>query len=278
MEKLATYLGNAKGNAFNVARYMRDIGGALDTLGIGPDKPFGKFISNITQAALDVTTIIGGFEALAELLKAETWTSILKDALKLITGIVTGIGQILSGGGGGGGGTVTNPNVATGAATQGAGAATTTAGGGVAAGVLTGLSTAAIGAIIGANINAIIQARGIEEPWTRMGITREEWIQQQIESGAYAQYLGNLMGPGSDLSWLSGASGGIGGLFGGTPSWLSGLQGYMGTGGSANTSGIMGSGSMGSTQTININLDGQQIATATVPYMAGELELYGTNY
>ena len=83
---------------------------------------------------------------------------------------------------------------------------------------------------------------------------------------------------GVDLSWLSGTAGGGSMNGAGTPSWLSGLQGYMGTGGSANTSGIMGG--MGMTtggQTINVNLDGQTIATATMPYWSQELEIYGTN-
>ena len=97
MENLATHLSNARGNAYEVARYMRDVGSALDTLGVGEDKPFGKFVGKITQAALDVVTVISGFEALAELLKAETWTSILENALGLITDIVDGIRFILTG-------------------------------------------------------------------------------------------------------------------------------------------------------------------------------------
>jgi hypothetical protein len=61
--------------------------------------------------------------------------------------------------------------------------------------------------------------------------------------------------------------------------------GGMGMSGSSVMSGIassvMSSSSSGlraMSQTVNVILDGQQIATATVPYMAGELELYGTNY
>jgi len=291
MRLLSIDLDNASHFAFKMSDNISDIEQAWRPL-FGTDSP--QWMKDLAKYASDATLIVTGLQAMVELLKPSTWTEalgVLKDLGENLWNIVTAIGEIIlkiaewvlaQAGIGGGGPDFTGGAPGISIPGSGGGATTTAggsgAGGGVVAGVLTGLSTAAIGAIIGANINAIIQARGIEEPWTRMGITREEWIQQQIESGAYAQYLGNLMGPGSDLSWLSGASGGIGGLFGGTPSWLSGLQGYMGTGGSANTSGIMGSGSMGSTQTININLDGQQIATATVPYMAGELELYGTNY
>lgn len=270
VKDLAGFLSTAKQNAYNVARYMRDIKGALDTLGIGPDTPFGKFVGKIAQAALDVTSVIGGFQALAELLKAETWRNILEDALGLITGIVEGINRILTAGSGPRDFTGGDPGILI----PGAGG-TGGAGGATAASAISGAPTiggiplataASLFAVFGRSMYQLAGFGGTETPWVSMGISRDEWIQQQIASGGYATIAGNLMG-GADLSWLTGDGGG-------TPSWLSGLQGYMGGGAGAPA---LGMGVTSGGQTINVNLDGQTIATATAPYWSDELHIYGTN-
>lgn len=279
-------LSDAKDDAFNVARYTRDVRDALDTLGIGADTPFGRFVSNTANLAFDIATVVNGFSSLIQLFKLEIWGKTLDLFIKIgsaIWDIVSGLfaqQQIQNVGATIGAiGPGTMGPTATGVpdlTTAGAGAAG--AGGG--AGILAGIPAAtqlALAYVLGNSIYRLAGFGGSETPWVSMGITRDEWIQQQIASGGYATIAGNLMG-GVDLSWLSGTAGGGSMNGAGTPSWLSGLQGYMGTGGSANTSGVMGS--MGMTtggQTINVNLDGQTIATATMPYWSQELEIYGTN-
>ena len=132
------------------------------------------------------------------------------------------------------------------------------------AGLLTGMTWAGGAAIIGAGINQLIQNSRIQDPWVQLGMTRAEWMQMNIESGANAAYVQALTGGGTGLTSLLGGTGG-------TPSWLSGLQGYMGG------APAVGMGMTTGGQTINVNLDGQTIAQATMPYWSQELEIYGTN-
>ena len=232
----------------------------------GTDSP--QWMKDLSKYASDATLIVTGLEAMVELLKPSTWTDafdVLKDLGKGLWNIVTAIGEIIlkiaqwvlvQAGIGGGGPDFTGG--APGISIPGSGGgATTTAGG----------SGAGLGLLGGATVGATLGIFGYG-----LGQMFNDATTSLIEQGVDPAQLGTATSLGGLLQGLGSMGSG------GTPGWLSGLQGYMGTGGSANTSGIMGSGSMGSTQTININLDGQQIATATVPYMAGELELYGTNY
>jgi len=267
MRLLSLDLANASHHARQLDMRIGDVESAWRPL-FGTDSP--QWMKDLSKYASDATLIVTGLEAMVELLKPSTWTdalSVLKDLGGGLWNIVTAIGDIIvkigewilaqAGiGGGGGGATIGGPLAGLG----GGGGATTTAAGGTGAGL--GLLG---GATVGATLGIFAWGLGqmLDNTWNSL-----------IEQGVDPAQLGTA----TSLGGLLQGVGSMGGTGSGTPSWLSGLQGYMGTGGSANTSGIMGSGSMGSTQTININLDGQQIATATVPYMAGELELYGTNY
>ena len=230
----------ASGFSFQFAGYIGDIETAWGKL---VPKSAPKWMQDLSTYATDAALVVAGLESMVTLLQPATWTQAIATIGKLAAGL---------------------------------------------AGIVAALAPA-IGA--GIAIYSIARLFGIgdsEKPWERMGITQEEWEQMNIESGANAAFISNLMGPGADLSWLTNPSGEM-------PAWLQGLQNYQsGNSGSGtfgglptfggmlstltgqNVSGDMAT--MGSTQTININLDGQQIATATVPYMAGELELYGTNY
>ena len=250
-------LSGAKEDAFNVARYTRDIRDALDTLGIGADTPFGKFVSNTANLALDIATVVGGFGSLIDLFKLEIWGKTLDLFIKIgsaIWDMVSGLfaqQQIQNVGatiGGIGPGTM-GPTVL-------GGPDLTTSGGGGLAGLLGGATVGATFGIFGYGLQQMLS----------------DLHQSLLEQGLSEAQVATAVS-------LAGLLQGGGSMGGGTPSWLSGLQGYMGSGGAANTSGFMGSGTMGSMgQTINVNLDGQTIATATVPYMANELEVYGTNY
>jgi hypothetical protein len=268
MRLLSLDLANASHHARQLDMRIGDVESAWRPL-FGTDSP--QWMKDLSKYASDATLIVTGLEAMVELLKPSTWTdalSVLKDLGEGLWNIVTAIGEIIlkiaqwvlaQAGIGGAGPDFTGG--APGIIIPGSGGdATTTAAGGTGAGL--GLLG---GATFGATLGIFAWGLGqmLDNTWNSL-----------IEQGVDPAQLGTA----TSLGGLLQGVGSMGGTGSGTPSWLSGLQGYMGTGGSANTSGIMGSGSMGSTQTININLDGQQIATATVPYMAGELELYGTNY
>jgi len=268
MRLLSLDLANASHHARQLDMRIGDVESAWRPL-FGTDSP--QWMKDLSKYASDATLIVTGLEAMVELLKPSTWTdalSVLKDLGEGLWNIVTAIGEIIlkiaqwvlaQAGIGGAGPDFTGG--APGIIIPGSGGdATTTAAGGTGAGL--GLLG---GATFGATLGIFAWGLGqmLDNTWNSL-----------IEQGVDPAQLGTA----TSLVGLLQGVGSMGGTGSGTPSWLSGLQGYMGTGGSANTSGIMGSGSMGSTQTININLDGQQIATATVPYMAGELELYGTNY
>ena len=256
-KRFAENLSDVKGDAFNVARYTRDVRDALDTLGIGADTPFGRFVSNTANLALDIATVVNGFSSLIELFKLEIWGKTLDLFIKIgsaIWDIVSGLfaqQQVQNVGatiGAIGPGTM-GPTV------NGVPDLTTTGGSGL-AGLLGGATIGATFGIFGYGLQQMLA----------------DTQQSLLEQGLSTAQVGTAIS-------LAGLLQGVGSMGGsGTPSWLSGLQGYMGTSGSANTSGVMGS--MGMTtggQTINVNLDGQTIATATMPYWSQELEIYGTN-
>jgi len=220
-----------------------------------------QWMKDLASYADAAWRVFRAFEALGELMQAEFWRGVYSD----IRGLVSGIGSILGAGGSGSGvpdftggaggiGTTGPGTTSTGAAAAGAGTAGTWASGSWA-------GLAATGYVFGRSLYQLFGGGQTQTPWDRAGITQAEWTQQQIDSGGYAHILGNLAGPNSGiLGLLNGST---------TPGWLSGLQGYTGS----DTSGRMSNG-----QTVNVILDGRTIATATVPYLAGELEVRGTNY
>jgi len=297
MRLLSIDLDNASHFAFTMSGNISDIEEAWRPL-FGTDSP--QWMKDLAKYASDATLIVDGLLAMVELLKPSTWTEalgVLKDLGSGFWDIVTAIGEIIIkigqwilaqagiGGGGTGAGSTAGGLVGTvvsGLPTTGAGTgvpdftggdpgitipgggAGTAAGGGAMAGLLTGMTWAGGAAIIGAGINQLIQNSRIQDPWVQLGMTRAEWMQMNIESGANAAYVQALSGGGMGLTSLIGGTGG-------TPSWLSGLQGYIGG------APAVGMGMTSGGQTINVNLDGQTIAQATMPYWSQELEIYGTN-
>ena len=261
-------LTDVKNEAYNVQRYFNDIYSAL---GILYNQKVPEWMSQGMTWVTNAVTMLRAFESLAKLFEAETWTNIagvIGDLWDKFKGIASAVWDWVSGliaantatTGSAIGGVLTGG--ATGA-DAGAGAGTA-AGGGAMAGLLTGMTWAGGAAIIGAGINQLIQNSRIQDPWVQLGMTRAEWMQMNIESGANAAYVQALSGGGIGLTSLIGGTGG-------TPSWLSGLQGYMGG------APAVGMGMTSGGQTINVNLDGQTIAQATMPYWSQELEIYGTN-
>ena len=261
-------LTDVKNEAYNVQRYFNDIYSAL---GILYNQKVPEWMSQGMTWVTNAVTMLRAFESLAKLFEAETWTNIagvIGDLWDKFKGIASAVWDWVSGliaantatTGSAIGGVLTGG--ATGA-DAGAGAGTA-AGGGAMAGLLTGMTWAGGAAIIGAGINQLIQNSRIQDPWVQLGMTRAEWMQMNIESGANAAYVQALSGGGIGLTSLIGGTGG-------TPSWLSGLQGYMGG------APAVGMGMTSGGQTINVNLDGQTIAQATMPYWSRELEIYGTN-
>ena len=287
-------LTDVKNEAYNVQRYFNDIYSAL---GILYNQKVPEWMSQGMTWVTNAVTMLRAFESLAKLFEAETWTNIagvigdLWDKFKGIASAVwdwvsgliaantasTGsvIGGVLTGG-------ATGAGAGAGAGAAGAGAGTA-AGGGVMAGLLTGMTWAGGAAIIGAGINQLIQNSAIQDPWVQAGMTKAEWMQMNIESGANAAYVQALTGGGTGLTSLIGGIIPEGLNFGGWGDFsnLGGWQDFGNLGGSP--SGMMGGApavGMGMTsggQTINVNLDGQIIAQATMPYWSQELEIYGTN-
>ena len=269
---------DAADQSANLAHHFGNFEDTLTLLKVDKDSKFFKFVEGLRYAAEQTTIFLDGMKSLMVLLKAETWITFFNT----ITGIVSGLGRLIgitgnaaaagAAAAGAGGAAGAAGAGAAGAAGAGAGAgagaagggAGTAAGGGAMAGLLTGMTFAGGAAIIGAGINGLIQNLGIQDPWVQLGMTQAEWMQMNIESGANAAYVQALTGGGTGLTSLIGGTGG-------TPSWLSGLQGY--TGGAP----AVGMGMTSGGQTINVNLDGQTIAQATMPYWSQELEIYGTN-
>jgi hypothetical protein len=287
--------GDAATDSANVAHHVGRVEELLRLLKVDEDSPFFKFVEGVRYGAEQVTIFFEGLTSLMALLKAETWINFFDT----IVGIVEKIGELLgltsgavtAGGTSVGGGAVTAGGTSIGGGppdftggdpgidipgSDGQGTPTGVpvgTGGGGAAGGAGAVGAGGIGASAGLTVAG---AAAISAAWL-LGV----------------QYLGQFMGStlasnafdpttyaGGNLANAFGGmigSGGITGLDFGS-NWLSGLQGYMGTGGSANTSGRMsGAGMTTSGQTINVNLDGQTIATATMPYWSQELEIYGTN-
>jgi hypothetical protein len=275
MDDLKEDLRDASHFSFTMSGYLGDIEESWRAL-FGTDSP--KWMKDLSRYATDAGLIVQGLEAMVQLLTPSTWTDafgVLKDLggqlgniLGFLIDIVLKIGEWIAAqvgfGDGGGGMTIGGPGTGVPPVTI-PGTSTTSAGGG---GGLAGLLG---GATVGATIG--IFGYGLTQMLT-------DSMQSLLEQGLSEAQVGTAVSLGGLLQGLGSMGSG------GTPSWLSGLQGYMGSGGAANTSGFMGgmgglfgsgsSGSMG--QTINVNLDGQTIATATVPYMANELEVFGTNY
>ena len=228
----------ASGFSFEFAGYISDVEQAWGKL-VPKDAP--QWMKDLSTYATDAALIVAGLESMVTLLQPATWLQAIGTIGKLASGL---------------------------------------------AGIVAALAPA-IGA--GIAIYSIARLFGVgdtEKPWERMGITQEEWEQMNIESGANAAFISNLMGPGADLSWLTNPTGE-------PPNWLQGLQLWQSSnGGDSSGGGAFGFPNLGglvsglsgqnvqniSGQTINVNLDGQTIATATVPYMANELEVFGTNY
>jgi len=240
MSTLHGDLKESSGFAFQLSGNIGDVEAAWSKLVPG-NAP--KWMQDLSQYAVDAALIVTGLESLVLLLQPATWVQAIATIGKLAASMATVVAALAP---------------------------------------FIGVAVAIYGI---AGLFGVFES---DKPWERMGITQEEWEQMQIESGANAAFVGNLMGPGGDLSFLTNTGGE-------TPSWLSGFLNWQSGNSTSGTfgglpqfgsmlSGLNGSnvsGDMamtGSSQTININLDGQQIATATVPYMAGELELYGTNY
>jgi hypothetical protein len=275
MDDLKEDLRDASHFSFTMSGYLGDIEESWRAL-FGTDSP--KWMKDLSRYATDAGLIVQGLEAMVQLLTPSTWTNafgVLKDLggelgkiLGFLIDIVLKIGEWIAAqvgfGGGGGGITIGGPGTGVPPVTV-PGTSTTSAGGG---GGLAGLLG---GATVGATIG--IFGYGLTQMLT-------DSMQSLLEQGLSEAQVGTAVSLGGLLQGLGSMGSG------GTPSWLSGLQGYMGSSGAANTSGFIGgmgglfgsgsSGSMG--QTINVNLDGQTIATATVPYMANELEVFGTNY
>jgi len=267
---------DAAGQSANLAHHFGNVEDTLKLLKVDEDSAFFRFVEGLRYGAEQTTIFLEGMKSLIELLKAETWINFFDT----ITGIVRGLGGLIGIAGSAtenGARTVAIGIPSTGAGTGvpdftggdpgitiPGGGAGTAAGGGAMAGLLTGMTWAGGAAIIGAGINQLIQNSRIQDPWVQLGMTRAEWMQMNIESGANAAYVQALTGGGAGLTSLIGGTGG-------TPSWLSGLQGYIGG------APAVGMGMTSGGQTINVNLDGQTIAQATMPYWSQELEIYGTN-
>lgn len=231
---------------------LQEIKGALGTL-FG--SKLGGWADDLVQAAGNVASVASGLSAVLDLMKYETWKPIIEmlgSFLGVIKKIVIKIGEWIT--------AQLGLNAAQGATTMvsagqglsvpvgnagGAGAGAGLAGlGGVAT---VGLGLAGIG-LFGAGMN-----------WLG-GFTGSTLASNGFDPTTYAG--GNLAG-----AFSGGLGVGTTGLNFGS-GWLQG-NGVAGSG---------SSGRMGGTQTINVVLDGRTLATATVPHMAGELELIGTNY
>lgn len=275
MGNLKDDLNNASHFAFKMSGNLSDVEEAWRPL-FGTDSP--QWMKDLVKYATDASLIVQGLESMVTLLEPSTWTDaykVLKDLGGGLWNIVTAIGEIIVkigqwiaaqiGLGGGPDFTGGAPGISI----PGSGGSATTTGAGMSGGA--GLAGLLSGATVGATFG--IFAYGLQQMLTS---THQSLLEQGLSTAQ--------VGTATSLGGLLQGVGSMGSTGGGTPSWLSGLQGYMGTGGSANTSGFMsgagglfGSGSSGSQQTINVNLDGQTIASATMPYWSQELEIYGTN-
>ena len=241
MYQLANALVSAKDTSYNTARYVRDIASALDTLGIGPDTSFGKFVTGAASLALDVANVVQGFSSLVDLLKMEIWGKILNTIIDIGRAVWAWAAGTRA---------VTTAQVAQNAfiagntaATGGLGQQVTTAAGAAGAGLAGALTVGGALGILGWGLAGMLGPQG-PPIWEGGNVNTADW-------GNLAGAFGGTLGSG--VTGLNFGSG-----------WLSGAQ--------------FGGGAGRMAQTINVVLDGQTIATSSLPYMAQELELRGTNY
>lgn len=234
-------LTDTKNEAYNVQRYLYDAKAALDIL-FG--SKLGAWADKLTSAATDAVTLLRGFESIATLFEKETWTNItgiLATVFDWVSKIAGKVWDWFAGQ------SAVNTATATGDAISAAtGAGATVAGGSAAGGGLLGglgatLATLGPLGILGWGIGQTFGGGRSGLSWAEQGVTGAQ--------AGTAVNLGTLL------------TGGInaGGLNFGDP-WLG------------------GGGRMAGGQTINIHLEGRQIAAATVPYLSQELEIYGTNF
>jgi uncharacterized spore protein YtfJ len=249
VQKASDYMGDLGSDTGLVAGALMDVKGGLDAL-FG--SKLGGWADKITKAATDVADVVLGFEALLVLFKAETWDSIIdilvdvKDVIKWIVLKVWGWFDAQTAVN-----TASQVNDTINTLMPGAGAGVGAGGGAGTAGTGGGAGTA-----LGLAATALVFVESIRRLFKKgtsladLGLTLEQWQQMASDSGVFlggAGWADNLSGV--DLSgW-------------GDFSDMGGWQGRA-TGG----------------QNVYVMLDGQTIANATVPYMAEELTVYGTNY
>lgn len=249
VQDASDYMADLSSDTGLVAGALTDIKGGLDAL-FG--SKLGGWADSITKAATDVADVVLGFEALLVLFKAETWDSIIdilvdvKDVIKWIVLKVWGWFDAQTAVN-----TASQVNDTINTLMPGAGAGVGAGGGagtaGTGGGAGTALGLAATGLVFVESIRRLLdEGTSLAD----LGLTLEQWQQMASDSGVFlggAGWADNLSGV--DLSgW-------------GDFSDMGGWQGRA-TGG----------------QNVYVMLDGQTIANATVPYMAEELTVYGTNY
>ena len=263
-------VGDLADHSSEVAGHWGAIEDTLTLLKVDKDSAFFKFVEGVRYGAEQATVFVAGLEAMIELMKAETWLNFYNDIMGIlrglgalfgITGQALGVPEEITIPGSEGQGT---PIPTTG--TPGTGIPTgTPIGGGGGGGdvVVPGAFAAGAGATGGmAAIGSLL---------TLAGAVALPYFIGKLFGGRGTQLTPEMIAGyrGVGLSGIqSGLSGG-GSLFGGN--WLSGLQSYMGG------APAVGMGMTSGGQTINVNLDGQTIAQATMPYWSRELEIYGTN-
>lgn len=268
---LAEDFDDAAGESANIAHHFGVIEDTLEAMGLSQDTPFFKFVEGVRFAAEQVTIFFDGMSSLMELMKAETWINFFNT----IVGIVKGLGALF----GITGQAFNVPTEITIPGSEGQGTPIPTGGtptptGGVPTpGDLTGQGggdavvpgTFAVGAGAAGGMGALAGlGTGAAYIAAFYGVMRGLSALMGGPTRLTPEMIASYGGVG-----LSGMQFGGSGLMGGN--WLSGLQGYMGG------APAVGMGMTTGGQTINVNLDGQTIAQATMPYWSQELEIYGTN-
>jgi len=249
VQKASDYMGDLSSDTGLVAGALRDVKGGLDVL-FG--SKLGGWADKITKVATDVADVVLGFEALLVLFKAETWDSIIGildnvlDGIKWIVLKVWGWFDAQTAVN-----TASQVNDTINTLMPGAGAGAGAGGGagtaGAGGGAGTALGLAATGLVFVESIRRLLsEGTSLAD----LGLTLEQWQQMAMDSGVF----------------LGGAG------------WADNLSGvdFSGWGDFSNMGGWQGRATGG--QNVYVMLDGQTIATATVPYMAEELTVYGTNY
>lgn len=264
---LAEDFKDAADESANLAHHF---GNVEDMLGlvIPEDSAFFKFVEGVRYGAEQAVIFFDGMSSLMELMKAETWINFFNTIVGILRGLGTLFGitgqafnvptEITIPGSEGQG----TPIPTGGTPTPTGGVPTTGGltgqGGGDA--VVPGLFAAGTGAVGGMGALVGLGIGGV--------VTALPWLLGQIFGGRGTRLTPEMIASYGGVG-LSGMQFGGSGLMGGN--WLSGLQGYMGG------APAVGMGMTTGGQTINVNLDGQTIAQATMPYWSQELEIYGTN-